>query len=168
MVTRRILLIPLALVMCTCGEVGGGTYWDATIQMDGFLPWDVYTPPPDGEIIEGDAATCVTATYQAEQTPLALMVVLDKSDSMAVGGKWISAAQAIVQALDQDVFDTVSVGLYASPTMTVTGPACVLYLPVGCGGPPFPQRVRSQHCPLLRELRVGRGSVRAGCCPVRS
>jgi hypothetical protein len=66
-------------------------------------------------------------------------VVLDRSESMA-GTKWQSAAQAIVQALDQDVFDTMWVGLYAAPVPPqITGPACIYGLPVDCQAPPFPQ-----------------------------
>lgn len=83
--------------------------------------------------------SCVTATYDGLQTPLALLVVLDRSSSMAMGNKWTFAAQAIVAALDQDVFDGVYVGLYAAPTSEVTGPECIFQFPVACGTPAFPE-----------------------------
>ncbi len=44
-----------------------------------------------------------------------------------------------MQALDQPVFDTMTVGLIAAPNAAVTGPACVANLPVACGVPAFPQ-----------------------------
>jgi hypothetical protein len=103
-------------------------------------------PHPDAPIGPGgpDADTsCATAMYQAQQTPTAMLVVLDRSPSMANSNKWVFAAQAIVQALDQDVFDSLYVGLYASPTpATEPIPAmCGLIagLPVECESPPFPQ-----------------------------
>jgi len=82
---------------------------------------------------------CATAEHAAVQEPAAMMVVLDRSSSMANANKWTFAAQAIVQALDGDVFDGMSVGLYAAPTGSMTGPQCIYGLPVACQAPPFPQ-----------------------------
>ena len=62
---------------------------------------------------------CATASYAAHQDPAALLVLLDRSASMADANKYVFAAQAIVQALDQDVFDTMYLGLYATPSGTV-------------------------------------------------
>lgn len=84
-------------------------------------------------------SSCATATYDAKQAPAALLVVLDRSSSMSDNNKWAVAAQAIVQALDQDVFDTMAVGLYAAPSGDVTGPMCIFGFPVACAAPPFPQ-----------------------------
>jgi hypothetical protein len=82
---------------------------------------------------------CTVTLYDGQQAPAAMLVVLDRSESMA-GTKWTSAAQAIVQALDADVFDTMSVGLYVAPVPPkMTGPACIFGLPVDCQAPPFPQ-----------------------------
>jgi hypothetical protein len=53
--------------------------------------------------------------------------------------KWVFAAQAIVQALDQPVFDTMTIGLLAAPNAAVTGPLCVKGATVACGVPAFPQ-----------------------------
>jgi len=133
---RKTLLGILALGFLSCGPVGGGSQWDATFR-DGFVL-------PDGTVqmdstIFGDGGSCVTASYVAEQAPLAIIVVMDKSDSMATNNKWAFAAQAIVQALDQQVFDSVHIGLLAAPHASVAGPACVFGFQVGCGVPPFPQ-----------------------------
>lgn len=82
---------------------------------------------------------CATGQYEATQAPAAMLVLLQRSGSMSQSNKWVFAAQAIVAALDQPVFDSMSVGLMAAPSAKVAGPACVLNLPVACGVPPFPQ-----------------------------
>jgi hypothetical protein len=99
----------------------------------------------DGSVITNDGAAdtglpaCASGQYEATQAPTALLVLLQRSGSMAQNNKWVFAAQAIVQALDQPVFDTMSVGLISAPTTKVQGPACIFNLPVACGVPPFPQ-----------------------------
>lgn len=85
------------------------------------------------------APECASVDYAAMQAPAAMMVLIDRSSSMAANNKWAFAAQAIVKALDQDVFDTMYAGLYAAPTGNVAGPACIFNLPVACQAPPFPQ-----------------------------
>jgi len=96
---------------------------------------------PDSTVVPGiDADTsCVEATYDGEQAPAAFLVVLDRSSSMSQNNKWTYAAQAIVAALDQDVFDSMYVGLYAAPSGNTTGPGCIFGLDVPCFAPPFPQ-----------------------------
>jgi hypothetical protein len=92
-------------------------------------------PPggPDADL------SCVTATYDGEQQPAAFLVLLDRSSSMSQNNKWTFAAQAIVAALDQDVFDDLHVGLYSAPSGETNGPACILGLSVPCATPAFPQ-----------------------------
>ena len=68
-----------------------------------------------------------------------MLVLLQRSGSMAQNNKWVFAAQAIVATLDQDAFDTMSLGLLAAPSSLVQGPACVFNFPVACGVPAFPQ-----------------------------
>ena len=105
------------------------------------------TPPSEGPDLSVPLSTstdmagpnCGGATYEAHQAPAAMLVLLDRSASMADNNKFVFAAQAIVQAIDQDVFDTMSVGLMAAPTGTINGPACIFNLPVACAAPPFPQ-----------------------------
>ncbi len=118
----------------------------AACAPDLTLPPIVDAPPTPPLIFDAYRATadsgfgaCASATYRGEQDPAALLVVLDRSSSMSEGNKWTFAAQAIVRALDQDVFDTMHVGLYAAPSGDVTGPACIFGLEVPCFAPPFPQ-----------------------------
>lgn len=68
-----------------------------------------------------------------------LLILLDRSASMANSNKWLTASTSIVQALDGNAVDTLSVGLIAAPAGTVSGPACVFSLPVPCAAPTLPQ-----------------------------
>ncbi|MDY0002308.1 MAG: hypothetical protein RBU30_13515 [Polyangia bacterium] len=127
-----------------CGSVSGH-------KQDAATHLDVHQWIPDSSTqndasnnhdsaIQGDGGlqNCAEATYVAEKTPAALMVLLDRSSSMSSSNKWTFAAQAIVQALDRDAFDGVTLGLYAAPSGSVTGPSCLWGLPVSCLVPPFP------------------------------
>lgn len=96
-------------------------------------------PGDEGGMMDTGLPACASGSYEATQTPAAMLVLLQRSGSMSQNNKWVFAAQAIVQALDQPVFDTMSVGLLAAPSMKVTGPACILNYPVACGVPAFPQ-----------------------------
>jgi hypothetical protein len=58
---------------------------------------------------------------------------------MAASNKYADAQQAIVTALDEDAFDSASLGLLIYPTGNVTGPACVFNLPVACEVPGLSQ-----------------------------
>ncbi len=44
-----------------------------------------------------------------------MLIVLDKSLSMAQSGKWTAAQLAIVQAIDTDAFDNMALGLMVYP-----------------------------------------------------
>jgi len=95
----------------------------------------------DGDMMDANdtnVPACATGQYEATYAPAALLTLLQRSGSMSQNNKWVFAAQAIVQALDQPVFDSMSVGLMAAPNMTVPGPMC-FPLPVACAVPPFPQ-----------------------------
>ena len=85
------------------------------------------------------AALLLCPVSSARAGDHAVMILVDRSESMGTGSNWAISTSAIVQALDQDSFDPLDVGLYAAPTGTVTGPACVLGLPVPCQTPIFPQ-----------------------------
>lgn len=83
---------------------------------------------------------CVTTDYKVLQPPAAMMIVLDRSSSMATNNKWATAAQAVVQAIDQPTFDSMYLGLYAAPSPnTVAGPQCIFGQQVACAAPPFPE-----------------------------
>jgi hypothetical protein len=122
--TVKAALVACLLVCIGCGPGDRGDTADA---------------PPGGDDTPDADRGCVTAEYAAQQTPLALLVVLDRSSSMIENNKWAFAAQAVVAALDQDVFDSVSVGLYVAPSGTVAGPSCIFGFPVACEAPAFPQ-----------------------------
>ncbi|MCC6898237.1 MAG: hypothetical protein IT377_04645 [Polyangiaceae bacterium] len=91
--------------------------------------------PGDGPA--GDA--CAELQVEAKQAPLGMLMVIDKSTSMAQSGKWTAAQLAIVQAIDTAGFDHLSLGLTAYPAGEVPGPPCVAGFPVACGVSALPQ-----------------------------
>ena len=89
---------------------------------------------PDG------LAACTTFSATAKQAPAALLILLQRSSSMVQQGKWPASQQAIVQAIDEDVFDTMSLGMMTFPEDgTLTGPACIFGFPVPCVTSGLPQ-----------------------------
>lgn len=140
MKSASFLLAALALSLgCSAGEdktdtpardSGGDVTLDVTTDSS-TLDLGTDTDPGDGG--------CASKAYVAAQAPASVLVVLDRSQSMGAGGKWSSAGLAIVSAIDQDTFDTMSVGLLASPSANVEGPACLFKFPVACGNPALPQ-----------------------------
>ena len=84
---------------------------------------------------------CATGTFEGHQSPAALLVVLDKSGTMASNNKYANAQQAIVAAIDQSAFDSMSLGLLGYPTIDVAAPACLFGLvpTVACGVSGLPQ-----------------------------
>ena len=86
-----------------------------------------------------DDSGCAKDNYKAEFAPAAMLVVLDGSGTMAANNKYANAQQAIVQAIDEDAFDSAYLGLLIYPTGNVKGPACVFGLPVTCAVPGLSQ-----------------------------
>lgn len=95
-------------------------------------------------------AECAKFNAEAKQAPAAMLIVLDRSASMSLLGKWGTAQLAIIQAIDKDVFDTMGLGLSTFPASYVGapeclcpggGPTCFGLLPMGvaCGAPTLPQ-----------------------------
>lgn len=93
---------------------------------------------------------CAKFSASADQAPAAMLVVLDRSASMSQLNKWGAAQLALVQAIDKDVFDTMSLGLSVFPSGYTGapdclcpgfGPTCGGFLPngVACGYPTLPQ-----------------------------
>lgn len=105
--------------------------------------------------VDDTLPTCATGEYQAHQQPAAMLVLLQRSGSMAQNNKWTFAAQAIVQALDANVFDTMTLGFMAAPSSLVTGPQCILGIKVACGVPAFPQVDLSLAGPLKSTANAG-------------
>jgi hypothetical protein len=97
----------------------------------------VDAPNADQELTP-DAA-CALATAEAKQLPAAFLFVLDRSSSMAQAGKWPAAQLAIVQAIDFNAFDNISLGLNVFPAGDVPGPACIFGFSVSCGVSALPQ-----------------------------
>jgi len=93
---------------------------------------------------------CAKFSASADLAPAAMLVLLDRSASMSQANKWGVAQLALVQALDKDVFDTMSLGLSTFPSSYTGapnclcpgfGPTCGGLLPQGvaCGYPTLPQ-----------------------------
>ncbi|MBM4376195.1 MAG: hypothetical protein FJ095_14020 [Deltaproteobacteria bacterium] len=93
---------------------------------------------------------CAKFSATADLAPAAMLVVLDRSASMSQLNKWGAAQLALVQAIDKDVFDTMSLGMSTFPSGYTGapdclcpgwGPTCFGLLPKGvaCGFPTLPQ-----------------------------
>jgi hypothetical protein len=108
-----------------------GTLTDGSTDGPNLDDVSVDTDPGDGG--------CAAKEFLAQQAPASALFVLDRSSSMSSGGKWSSAGLSIISAIDQDAFDTMSVGLLASPSFDVTGPSCLFGISVACGNPALPQ-----------------------------
>lgn len=132
---RRSLLASLLMLglSSSCAAVND---W-RTVVPD--APTDPSNPQPQPNPNPNPGGCSAINTYTAETPPAAMLIVLDRSSSMSQGGKWVNAGNAIVQAIDQDVFDSMSIGLYMAPSGSVTGPACIFNLPVSCKAPTVPQ-----------------------------
>ena len=138
------------------GTDSGAASGDTSLS-DG-APGDVHFDDifsPDGSGGDGGCASSVTT---AKQAPASLLFVLDRSNGMSKGGKWSAAGLAIVSAVDQDTFDTMSIGLLASPSSMVAGPSCLFGLPVACGNPALPQVAVK---PAGKEKSTGTSGVRS-------
>lgn len=95
-----------------------------------------------GEADGGNSfGACATSSHEAALVPAALLVVLDKSGTMALANKYRFAQQAIVQAIDQGAFDSLSLGILGFPSGRVSAPACLFGLvqQVDCGVTALPQ-----------------------------
>jgi len=72
----------------------------------------------------GGGMACAEFTIETELDPAAMVVVLDRSPSM-LGSKWFAAKDAVVKAIDKNVFDSMSIGLVAFPDTFVPPPQCI-------------------------------------------
>jgi flagellar hook capping protein FlgD len=88
----------------------------------------------------------------------AVLLLVDRSASMTSSLKWTFATSAIVQALDQDAFDALDLGLLSAPSGMVTGPACIFSFPVSCDAPSVPQEAIAAAGP---KSSIGAGKRRA-------
>ncbi|MBL9028811.1 MAG: hypothetical protein JNL21_41845 [Myxococcales bacterium] len=83
---------------------------------------------------EGGFQGCASFTDEAVQQPAAMLIVLDKSASMTTNQKWATAQLAVVSAIDNDAFDSMSLGLVAFPASFTQPPECLceFYCGAGC------------------------------------
>ena len=72
-----------------------------------------------------DAGACLTFSVTAPPTSAAMMVVLDRSASMAQSSKWTTVTQALVSSFDANAFNALSLGLQVYPASYVGAPDCV-------------------------------------------
>ncbi len=72
----------------------------------------------------GGMSSCAEFTADGEQKSAAMLFVLDKTASMNKQGKWSTAQLAVVSAIDNDVFDSMSLGLVTFPVTFNDPPQC--------------------------------------------
>jgi hypothetical protein len=83
---------------------------------------------------------CAKFSAEAKQAPAAMLLVLDRTASMSNSNKWGTAQISIVQAIDNDAFDTMSLGMLTFPSPNaVAGPQCIFGLPIYCDVSALPQ-----------------------------
>jgi hypothetical protein len=121
-----------ALVGCAAGsdDAGGGGSGAQNSGGNGSTSTGINT----GGSGEGGFAECAKFTDEASQQPAAMLIVLDKSASMTVQQKWGTAQLAVVQAIDNDAFDSMSLGLVTFPASFTPPPQCLC--DYCCGGDP--------------------------------
>ncbi len=73
----------------------------------------------------GTNMTCAKFTAQGKQASTAMLFVLQRSASMNTSGKWAAAQQAVVAAIDQDSFNSLSLGMVTFPQNYVPPPDCL-------------------------------------------
>jgi hypothetical protein len=93
-----------------------------------------------GEATMLDASTdasCLQSSASAMQAPGALLLVVDASGRLSSGTRWAIVQQGVVQALDVDAFDSLSLGVMTFPSGYLPAPGCYAGLvpQVGCGVP---------------------------------
>lgn len=107
---------------------------------------------------------CASSVSVAKQAPASALILLDRSSSMSEAGKWSAAGIAIASAIDDDAFDTMSLGLLASPSTNTPAPKCLrdaslgLVTAVACGNPALPQVAVK---PAGKEKSAGSSGVRS-------
>lgn len=81
----------------------------------------------------GGMPSCAEFTADGEQKSAAMLFVLDKTASMNKQQKWGTAQLAVVSAIDNDAFDSMSLGLVTFPVSFTDPPQCLC--DYACGGP---------------------------------
>jgi hypothetical protein len=73
----------------------------------------------------GGMPSCAEFTADGEQKSAAMLFVLDKTASMNKQNKWSTAQLAVASAIDNDVFDSMSLGLVTFPVTFTDPPQCL-------------------------------------------
>jgi hypothetical protein len=113
------------------GDAGGGSDTSTMGKKDS-------TPP----LLDGSGSDvksmgdghCAASSYTAQAAPAAMLFVLDASGSMGNDNKYSDAQLAIVTAMDNTVFNTMSLGLLLYPQKATVPAMCpaLAGLPVNC------------------------------------
>jgi len=125
---RKALLLLLPVVagaiasVVACGEDRAGFQVDADINPSLINGDTGPIEPPDG----GDGGVCLSETLGAEPVPLAMLLVMDRSGSMAgtAPTKWDMARQAMIAFADTPGAAGSKLGLTVFPPDPNTGDQC--------------------------------------------
>jgi len=131
-----VIILTMTAGACLAGCAETQDFPDGAVGADKGQTIDMAEPdvvPPLDGIIQGDTA-CAYYSTEAKHKPVAMMIVLDRSSSMATNSKWNAAQQAIIKTIDKAAFDNMSLGLLAYPAFSIAAPPCLLFIPqVSCG-----------------------------------
>lgn len=103
----------------------GGNGGDTTSSAGGSIGQGGSTISAGGGSAGGGGPACAKFTEEATQAPAAMLTVLDMSASMKKQQKFGTAQLAIVNAIDKDVFDSMSLGLVTFPSSFSDPPDCL-------------------------------------------
>jgi hypothetical protein len=136
------------------GSAGVGLTTSSTGTSTGTMPFPVSSSSGAGGASGaggglGALGACANSKSVAQQAPAAMLVVLQASASMG-GAKWTAAHDAILTAIGDSVFDTMSLGLTAFPVGTTPAPACLdgIYQNVYCSYPGYVPQGSTTAVPL--------------------
>jgi hypothetical protein len=135
------------LAACASSNKTNPGYDGGTVtNPDGGGGGDTGGSPMDAPNIQGDQMTsdmssCASQSFTAQQSPAAMLLVLDASGSMGNNGKYANAQQAIVAAMDLTEFNSMFIGLLLYPQAAPVSATCpqLLGIPVNCVVSGLPQ-----------------------------
>ena len=107
------------------GGAGGGSGSTGGSSAASLTTSSTVTGVSVGSVGSGGGSSCAKFTDAATQAPAALLFVQDMSASMTTNGKWSASQLAIVQAIDEDVFDSMSLGIVTFPSSFAEPPSCL-------------------------------------------
>jgi len=120
----------LAVAVAGCGsqgvQIGDGGSWGDGGNGDAAGDSGWWWPPVEAGPNDGPIEACAAETTRAQQLPLGMYIMLDKSGSMDEGSptKWVSIRGALANFLSQPTLTGVSVGLQYFPLGNLSSPSC--------------------------------------------